>query len=328
MLTSRATQGYCYQTPSRPTMSLASTSALSAVRTLRSRLPPSLPSLRLASTSSYSPRTDDAQPPSRPPRPAPPPFFTGRPRFSAELALLDSLLTQTQDTLRQAHIYPLPTTLPAPAAPAAVRWKQPDDTIGMFGGRIRNANQKQLTELLNELNRMRYLAQLGGRAELASRIEVALEKYLDESAVRKVSTKEEATVDEFGRAHGVGRRKESSARVWIIPSLGASAILDAPTDSTTDATPIIPTSEILVNHLPLPVHFARPHDRQVILRPLRVTGLMGAYNVFALVQGGGTTGQSGAIALGLARALDVMRDDVHEVLLAGTSTGMQDQGVR
>ncbi len=172
-------------------------------------------------------------------------------------------------------------------------------------------------------------------------------------------------VDELGRSFGLGRRKESSARVWIIPTKGSRSLLDVPsssspslqvpttgsnespetessTSSDPDSNPIsplspsqsststagprqevapaeIPTSEILINHLPLPLHFSRTYDREQILRPLKLTGLLGAFNVFALVRGGGTTGQAGAIALGLARALAEARDDVKDVLLNGTS---------
>jgi ribosomal protein S9 len=48
------------------------------------------------------------------------------------------------------------------------------------------------------------------------------------------------------------------------------------------------------------------------------SGLLGGYNVFALVRGGGTSGQAGAVGLAMARALAILREDVKDVLTAGT----------
>ena len=81
----------------------------------------------------------------------------------------------------------------------------------------------------------------------------------------------------------------------------------------------IPMGQILVNQLPIPLFFDKQQDREVMLRPLRLTGLIGAFNTFALVRGGGSTGQAGAIALGLSRALVAFREDLHPVLYSGAS---------
>ena len=294
-------------------MSVASASTFRA-RCHRSII---LSSYRFASTSNYAPLIDDVTPPSRHPRPKSPLFFTGRPRLSAEMTFLETLLQSSQDSLRRAHIFPLPNSLSPPQLPGNIRWKNPDDLTGLFGGRLKMSLHRRLQELLNELNRIRYLAELGGKPEVADKVAVALGTYLRDDGSQRQSEEgeEDVRVDEYGRAYGVGRRKEASARVWIIPSPNASELLDAPAGDS--SIPTLPTSEILVNHLLLPQHFQRPHDRETILRPLRITGLIGAYNVFALVRGGGTTGQAGAVALGLAKALDAMREDVHEVLIAG-----------
>jgi len=55
-------------------------------------------------------------------------------------------------------------------------------------------------------------------------------------------------------------------------------------------------------------------DREKILRPFRLTGLLGAFNVFALVRGGGMTGQSGAIAHAIAKSLAEHVPDVKIIL--------------
>jgi small subunit ribosomal protein S9 len=101
--------------------------------------------------------------------------------------------------------------------------------------------------------------------------------------------------------------------VWVVPSQAARTLADVKEGE--EAAPVsAPTSEILVNHLPLPSHFAKVADREAVLRPLRVTGLLGAYNVFASVRGGGSTGQSGAVAHALAQAVTLLRPDAHDAL--------------
>ena len=78
-----------------------------------------------------------------------------------------------------------------------------------------------------------------------------------------------------------GRRKRSIARVRIMPGDGT----------------------IVVNDRPIERYVTSLVQRVKILDPLRVAGVQGTYNVIARVEGGGTTGQAGAIRLGIARAL-------------------------
>ena len=53
------------------------------------------------------------------------------------------------------------------------------------------------------------------------------------------------------------------------------------------------------------------------MRPFRIAGLLGAYNVFAIVRGGGSTGQSGALTLAIAKALAAHAPDVEPLLRKG-----------
>jgi len=69
-----------------------------------------------------------------------------------------------------------------------------------------------------------------------------------------------------------------------------------------------------VNNLPLAEYFSLPADRERITRPLKVVGVLGAYNVFAIVRGGGTTGQSGALAHGIAKALAAHQPELEPLL--------------
>jgi small subunit ribosomal protein S9 len=79
----------------------------------------------------------------------------------------------------------------------------------------------------------------------------------------------------------VGRRKRSIAKVLLQPGAG----------------------NVIVNGQPFEERFPRPTHQAAITLPLRVTNTIGAYNVLAQVEGGGITGQAGAIVHATARAL-------------------------
>ncbi|KAI1407436.1 37S ribosomal protein S9 [Hypoxylon sp. FL1857] len=90
-------------------------------------------------------------------------------------------------------------------------------------------------------------------------------------------------IDKFGRSHGVGRRKSSIARAWLVEGTG----------------------EVLINGKTLNDAFGRVHDRESALWGLKTMERMDKYNVWALVEGGGTTGQAEALAMAIAKALAV-----------------------
>ena len=93
---------------------------------------------------------------------------------------------------------------------------------------------------------------------------------------------------------GTGRRREAVARVRLVSGNG----------------------KILVNKRPYDVYFPREGLRLAIREPLLITRQLGKFDVFANVTGGGTTGQAGAIRLGIARALAVL-DPANRVSLRG-----------
>ncbi len=81
---------------------------------------------------------------------------------------------------------------------------------------------------------------------------------------------------------GVGRRKEASARVRLYP--GGSG-------------------NILINDKEGGNYLSRAGDLDAVLAPLRSVGMDNAYNISVHVTGGGVTGQTSAIQLGVARAI-------------------------
>jgi small subunit ribosomal protein S9 len=80
---------------------------------------------------------------------------------------------------------------------------------------------------------------------------------------------------------GTGRRKTAVARVRLLPGEG----------------------EIVVNGRSLLEHFGAAIDEGDVRLPFRVTGTEGRFNAMIKVEGGGVTGQAGAIRHGIARAL-------------------------
>ncbi len=81
--------------------------------------------------------------------------------------------------------------------------------------------------------------------------------------------------------YGTGRRKNSSARVFVRPGDG----------------------KVTINGKSLEDYFGRKTARMVVRQPLDVTDMHERFDVYVTVAGGGTTGQAGAIRHGLTRAL-------------------------
>ncbi|MDR3152616.1 MAG: 30S ribosomal protein S9 [Bifidobacteriaceae bacterium] len=94
-------------------------------------------------------------------------------------------------------------------------------------------------------------------------------------------------------AGAVGRRKESIARVRIRPGAGKWNI----------------------NGLDLGKYFPNKVHQQIIIAPLKVVANLGSYDIDVNVAGGGSSGQAGAIRLGLARSLNIADKDYNRAVL-------------
>ena len=91
---------------------------------------------------------------------------------------------------------------------------------------------------------------------------------------------------------GTGKRKTACAQVRLTPGGGA----------------------IVVDGIPYEERFTRVDHRQIITRPFMATDTTGKYDAVVVCNGGGITGQAGAISLGIARAL-LKEDEKHKPLL-------------
>ena len=120
---------------------------------------------------------------------------------------------------------------------------------------------------------------------------------LDDLSKLKVDDKDEANlnepkIDTLGRSYATGRRKESTARVWVKRGTG----------------------KISINGKEMVNYFARPVLQMQLNFVFDVTERKDQFDVIATVKGGGLSGQAGAVRHGLSRALCLFEPDLRNPL--------------
>ena len=120
---------------------------------------------------------------------------------------------------------------------------------------------------------------------------------LDDLSKLKVDDKDETVVNEpkidtLGRSYATGRRKESTARVWVKRGTG----------------------KISINGKEMVHYFARPVLQMQLNFVFDVTERKDQFDVIATVKGGGLSGQAGAVRHGLSRALSLFEPDLRKSL--------------
>ena len=120
---------------------------------------------------------------------------------------------------------------------------------------------------------------------------------LDDLSKLKVDNKEEVIVNEpkidtLGRSYATGRRKESTARVWVKRGTG----------------------KISINGKEMVNYFARPVLQMQLNFVFDVAERKDQFDVIATVKGGGLSGQAGAVRHGLSRALCLFEPDLRKPL--------------
>ena len=181
----------------------------------------------------------------------------------------------------------LPTVGPGQAP--RVAWRTTTQYRLLVGENVRAAKYNKFVQVLQRLNSIHPTVMPPSLAK-------AMEFYkrdVDPYAV----TKRPSIIDADGRTYGVGRRKSSSAKVCLVQGEG----------------------QVLVNGKSINSVFGRIHDRESALWALKITSRLDKYNVWALVSGGGSTGQAEAITLGAAKALMVFEPALKPVLRRGES---------
>ena len=85
----------------------------------------------------------------------------------------------------------------------------------------------------------------------------------------------------INQAHATGKRKTSVARVWLKPGTGI----------------------VIINKRPMEEYMCLETDRARAMEPLNLVGMRDKYDIMVIVNGGGTSGQAGAIRHGISKIL-------------------------
>jgi small subunit ribosomal protein S9 len=120
-------------------------------------------------------------------------------------------------------------------------------------------------------------------------------KDTDAGTATETTIVAEPKIDEHGRSYATGRRKESSARVWLKRGSG----------------------RISVNGKDISEYFARPVLQMMLAQPFETAARTGEFDVIATVKGGGLSGQAGAVRHGISHAMIRFEPGLRPVLKAG-----------
>lgn len=187
-------------------------------------------------------------------------YFTGNYRYHDLLIKLESLYNEYA---RKAAIDTdaVDITEAANKTQEPLSWKPCDKMSQLLEMPLKASQWRKIVQHLNALASL--------PQPLPEPVKAVIEQFLRYDG-KQGETVKVKMLDELGRAYAVGRRKESSARCWVVEGDG----------------------QVLVNGMTLEEYFKKPVDRDQVLIPLQATENLEKYNVWALVSGGGSTGKS------------------------------------
>lgn len=175
------------------------------------------------------------------PIPESPNFYTGRASYFDQVSVLETAITHTRTALQNMQLLPLPKFALDVLPPLEHVWMTKDTLSQTLNTRLTTARYRRLLSLLNQLGNFRRIASVAGCETLASHVEAVLEMFERENKEAYLARGKRKPVefDEHGRSYTVGRRKESAARVWVIP------VQDAPkaAGSVTATLPALPAPD-------------------------------------------------------------------------------------
>ena len=195
--------------------------------------------------------------------PASPSYFSGKPRSTDNLIAVQEVLHRWQR---------LPT-LSRSEAPQ-VTWMPFSEYKEHTGNeKVKRREHEQLLAIVQRLNLI--VPQIRP-PEVVQTI-----RMYERDRDPRANKAKPLVIDEWGRVRAVGRRKSSSAQIFLVEGEG----------------------EVRINGKTLADAFSRIHDRESVVWALKATERIDKYNVWAMVSGGGTTGQAEALTLGIGKAL-------------------------
>ncbi|CAH7667207.1 ribosomal protein S9/S16-domain-containing protein, partial [Phakopsora pachyrhizi] len=221
-----------------------------------------------------------------------------------------------------------------------MRWqdiKAMGDMIhGSEGRKLKMMEYREAISKLNELRSLKRYVIMVKNLDLNQNPLNELDSELDQALLRYSRPEDQASSskdrdvgrDHLGRFYGIGKKKESTARVWMIEvKLDNSETFRKTGDDQTQETDLIQDSserlgetdqeikqtdadknhlhfgKVLVNGRPISDYFNTSRLRAAALRPLEITNSIGHYNIHILTHGGGKMGQAAAVSHGLAVAM-------------------------
>ena len=214
--------------------------------------------------------------------PATPSYFSREPQFNDLYIRISNLLN------RYHH---LPTVSPGEAP--QVPWTKLEEMRAQMGEPIKAMHYAKVIRVAKRLNLIEPTLR-------PAEVKIALQEFARDINPF-LNMPNPITIDKFGRAVGVGKRKASTARAFVVEGTG----------------------EVLVNGKPLNEAFGRVHDRESAVWALTATERLDKYNIWVLVEGGGTTGQAEAITLAVAKALVAHEPALKTALRKGTESFIQ-----
>lgn len=212
------------------------------------------------------------------PVPASPSYFSREPTFNDLHIRISKLLTK--------HLH-LPT-VPQSEAPL-MAWTKLEEMRAQIGEPVKAAHYAKVMRLAKRLNLIHPTLR-------PNAVKIALALFTRDVDA-SLNVPKPIIVDKFGRAVGAGRRKEATARAFVVEGTG----------------------EVQVNGKTLSDAFGRVHDRESAVWALTATERLDKYNVWALTEGGGTTGQAEALTLAIAKALVAHEPALKPALRKGES---------
>lgn len=177
-------------------------------------------------------------------------YFTGKPTYNDLIIRLDDLISK-YGTTPKIHEKSVSSAL----------WKLKQHLDEELGLCLKTHQYRTIIQKLNQLDKIipEIAPKLHNFLDLFRRYDLEKEKKRLEAM---------KTTDKYGRAFALGKRKEATAQVWVVEGNG----------------------HVIVNGKPIAEYFSLLKDRESILYPFQVTDLLGKYNVWVKVKGGGTTG--------------------------------------
>ncbi|CAO3674607.1 unnamed protein product [Umbelopsis ramanniana] len=201
-------------------------------------------------------------------------YFTGNYKYNDLLIELNSIYKLHNKPQQQPSSAVLPFDLASEAEPSnqVYTWKLRDKMSEFLGIPLTTSQWRKIVTQLNMLASL--------PKPLPAQVETELSKYTRFDSAQQMQVKRKE-LDDMGRSFAVGRRKESSARCYVVEGDG----------------------KIMVNGQELGAYFNRLVDREEVTWPFECTSTLGKFNAWIVVEGGGSTGQAQAIKLGLGKAL-------------------------